>query len=125
MGDPSTGTGETCDGHAEVTNICASHVHEDELPPMTDGQYAKWFALSFISGGVGCRMGPAVGPDGELTGKLGRTDPLPANYRPLSEVIAEWRADPEKAEMMDRYRDEARAYFRDHPIVIREIKWKR
>jgi len=27
--------------------------------------------------------------------------------------------------MMDRYRDDASAYFRDHPIVIREIEWKR
>ena len=55
----------------------------------------------------------------------GSIPPLATNYRLLSEVIAEWRADPDKAEMMDRYRDEARAYFRDHPIVIREIKWKR
>lgn len=50
---------------------------------------------------------------------------LATNYRPLSEVIAEWRADPEKAAMMDRHRDDARAYFRDHPIVIREIKCSR
>ena len=46
------------------------------------------------------------------------------NYRPLSEVIAEWRADPEKAAMMDRHRDDARAYFRDHPALISEIKCK-
>lgn len=125
MGDPSAVTGETCDGHAEVTNICASHVHEDELPPMTDGQYAKWFALSFVPGGVGCRMGPTVGPDGELAGELGRTDTIPVSYRPLAEVIAEWRADPARAALMDRYREDARAYFRGHPIVVREIKCSR
>ena len=55
----------------------------------------------------------------------GSTPALATNYRPLSEVIAEWRDDPAKAEMMDRYRGDARAYFRDHPIVTREIKCKR
>ena len=50
---------------------------------------------------------------------------LATNYRTLSEVIAEWRADPARAALMDRYRDDARAYFRDHPIVIREIKCSR
>ncbi len=49
------------------------NVHEDELPPMIDAQYSAWFALSFVPGGVGCRMGPTVGPDGELAGKLGRS----------------------------------------------------
>ena len=50
---------------------------------------------------------------------------LATNYRTLSEVIAEWRADPARAALMDRYRDDARAYFRDHPPIIIELEIKR
>ena len=53
------------------------------------------------------------------------SDPLPAKFRPLADVLAEWRADPEKAEMMDRYKEEARAYFRDHPPIISDLEIKR
>jgi hypothetical protein len=35
-------------------------MHEDELPPMSDEQYAKWFAASYVPDGVGCRVGPMV-----------------------------------------------------------------
>jgi hypothetical protein len=50
----------------ECDRLCAllhalvgPQVHEDELPIMTDEEYAAWFALSYVPDGVGCRMGPA------------------------------------------------------------------
>lgn len=51
----------------EADKLCAvlqafvmPQAHEDELPPMTDEQYAQWFEVSYVPDGVGCRMGPAV-----------------------------------------------------------------
>jgi hypothetical protein len=38
-------------------------VFEDELPEMTDGEYAKWFAASRVVDGV--RMGPPIEGEGE------------------------------------------------------------
>lgn len=38
-----------------------SLINEDELPTgLSDYEYAQWFKYSFISGGVGCRVGPRL-----------------------------------------------------------------
>ena len=49
----------------EADKLCAllqaltmPQVHEDDLPDMTDEQYAAWFEVSYVPDGVGCRMGP-------------------------------------------------------------------
>lgn len=34
---------------------------EDDLPiDLTHAEYEKWYAKSFVPGGVGCRVGPVV-----------------------------------------------------------------
>lgn len=35
-------------------------MYEDDLPHMTDEKYDEWYEKSFIPGGVGVRVGPAV-----------------------------------------------------------------
>lgn len=44
-----------------ITALKIDLIHEDDLPEkISDEQYAKWFAVSFIPDGVGCRMGPKL-----------------------------------------------------------------
>ena len=44
-----------------ITSLKVGVVHEDDLPvDISDDLYAKWFALSYVPDGVGCRCGPAL-----------------------------------------------------------------
>ena len=44
-----------------ITALNIKVIHEDTLPEdISDELYAKWFALSYIPDGVGCRVGPAL-----------------------------------------------------------------
>ncbi len=62
---------------AVLQALVGPQVHEDELPTMTDEQYAAWFAVSYIPDGIGCRMGPALTPNVGLE----RPDTAPQEQR--------------------------------------------